>query len=238
MAAIRPLLALGDRTWTELGERAWLIVPLGSTEQHGPHLPLDTDTRIAVAIAERLAANLSDSPGRSAAREVLVAPAMAIGASGEHAGFAGTLSVGTSVLEEVVVEIGRSADRFAGVVWCNAHGGNAAALERAHRRLVEEGRRSRCVHVAFDGDLHAGRTETSVMLAIAPETVRVDRMQPGVTGPWSEIGERIRRRGVAAVSRNGVLGDPTGASAAEGERLIGDLVARLATDLAAGPETI
>src|SRR4051794_39471729 len=78
-----------------------LVLPLGSTEQHGPHLPFSTDTDIAVALAERLA---STSPG------VVVAPPLPYGSSGEHAGFAGTLSIGAAALEHVVVELVRSAD--------------------------------------------------------------------------------------------------------------------------------
>lgn len=210
---------LGELTWPQVAaRRPTLIVPLGSTEQHGPHLPLDTDTRIAVAVAERLAARRDD---------LVTAPPVAIGASGEHAGFPGTLSVGTTVFEEMIVEIGRSADEFAGVIWCNAHGGNSAALRSADARLVAEGRRSTIVRCAFGGDAHAGRTETSVMLAIAPDLVRVDRAEAGETRPWAEVESAIVAGGVRAVAPNGVLGDPTGASAEEGERLLAALVDRL-----------
>ena len=92
-----------------------LLVPLGSTEQHGPHLPLDTDTRIAVA---RCAGRV----GRRRCRPrlaVLVAPAVAYGASGEHEGFAGTLSIGQEALESVVVELGRSAGERLPRWWCS-----------------------------------------------------------------------------------------------------------------------
>lgn len=201
-----------------------LLVPLGSTEQHGPHLPLDTDTRIALEVGRRIAAARDD---------VVVAPAVAIGASGEHAGFPGTLSVGTDVFEQMVVEIGRSADEFAGVVWCNAHGGNSAALARAHRRLVDEGRRSLVARCSFPGgDAHAGRTETSILLALAPELVRLDVAVAGDARPWSELEADIVAGGVVAVSPNGVLGDPAGASAAEGASLLDELAARLVVEVA------
>ena len=129
-----------------------LAVPLGSLEQHGPHLPLDTDTRIAVALAEQLAARRDD---------VVIAPALPFGASGEHAGFPGTLSLGTAALTTALVELVRSADHFAGVVLVNGHGGNLDALRSATTTLTGEGRRV----VAWaprvpDGDAHAGRTET------------------------------------------------------------------------------
>ena len=109
-----------------------LLLPLGSTEQHGPHLPLDTDTRIAVAVAARVAATRSD---------VAVAPALPYGASGEHQGYAGTLSIGQAALELVVVELVRSiGPEVAHVVLVNGHGGNVEALTRALDLLRGEGR--------------------------------------------------------------------------------------------------
>ena len=111
---------LGDATWSELDGRSprpLLAVPVGSCEQHGPHLPLDTDTRIAVALAEGLVGSFE--PG-----QVMVTPPLTITASGEHAGFPGTLSVGAAVVEAMVVEIVRSADWSSGVVLVNGHGGN------------------------------------------------------------------------------------------------------------------
>jgi creatinine amidohydrolase/Fe(II)-dependent formamide hydrolase-like protein len=86
---------LDGRRWPELRDTAaTLVVPVGSVEQHGPHLPLSTDTKIAAAVADRLAG--------------LVAPPVAFGASGEHEGFAGTVSIGTEALRSVLVEMGRS----------------------------------------------------------------------------------------------------------------------------------
>lgn len=216
---------LGELTWREVGERrSTLLVPLGSTEQHGPHLPLDTDTRIAAEVTRRLAADRDD---------LVIAPAVGIGASGEHAGFPGTLSVGTAVFEEMIVEIGRSADEFAGVVWVNAHGGNSAALRRADQRLRDEERRSLVARCCFPAaDAHAGRTETSILLALSPDVVRTDLAVPGTTTPWAELEDDIVAGGVIAVSPSGVLGDPTGASAEEGFRLLDGLVAHLAVEVA------
>ncbi len=97
-------MRLADLSWPEIGQRAAagavLAVPVGSTEQHGPHLPLSTDTDIAVALCDRLAAARPD---------VLVAPPVGYGASGEHAGFPGTLSIGLGALELLLIELGRSA---------------------------------------------------------------------------------------------------------------------------------
>ncbi len=127
-------MELAGATWRQVeatGGTALLAVPLGSLEQHGPHLPLDTDTRIAAALARRLASRRSG---------VALAPALPYGASGEHAAFPGTLLVGHDVLGAVVVELVRSArTAFRGVVLVSGHGGNALALEAAARRCAEEG---------------------------------------------------------------------------------------------------
>ena len=218
---------LGARTWTELrsgGPPPVIALPVGSCEQHGPHLPLDTDARIADALAEALAERVAG---------VLVGPALTITASGEHAGFPGTLSIGTATTEAVLVEIVRSADWSGGVVAVNGHGGNAEALTAAVRTLRAEGRRV----LAWSpqpagGDAHAGRTETSLMLAIAPHLVRLDRAVAGCTAPLGDLLGDLRRRGVLALSDNGVLGDPAGASADEGRRLLDGFV----TDLVSAVE--
>lgn len=153
---------------------------------------------------------------------VRVAPAVAYGASGEHQGFAGTLSIGQDALERVVVELARSAgDDYPLVVFVNGHGGNAEALARARATLEHERRQVRVWSPRLrDGDSHAGRTETSVLLALAPEMVRLDRAEPGVTTPLPELLEDLRSGGLASVTPNGVLGDPTGASADEGRTVL------------------
>jgi mycofactocin system creatininase family protein len=209
-------------TWTEMASangRCLLVVPVGSFEQHGPHLPLDTDTRIASALAEGLAA----------VPRVVIAPPLGYGASGEHAGFPGTISIGTEVLTDVLVEMVRSARASCtGVVFVCAHGGNTEGLVRATQRCESEGDR---VFVwtprVSGGDAHAGRTETSLMLAVAPETVRMGSIECGRTEPIDALWPELRRGGVRAVSPNGVLGDPTLASAEEGRALVESLRAEL-----------
>jgi creatinine amidohydrolase len=205
-------------TWTDLREaagRCTLLVPLGSTEQHGPHLPLSTDTLVAAAVVDGLAERRGD---------VVVAPALPYGASGEHAGFPGTLSIGQAALELVLLELVRSADAFAAVVLVSGHGGNAEPLARAVERLRSEGRRVVAWAPSRSIDLHAGRTETSLLLALAPDLVRTDAAEAGDRRTLRELLPLLRAGGVASVSPNGVLGDPAGASAEEGRALLGQLV--------------
>jgi creatinine amidohydrolase len=210
---------LGERTWAEADQRPVLLVPVGSCEQHGPHLPLDTDTRIATALAEAAVARLTGA---------IVAPAIGVTASGEHTGFAGTLSIGTEALAAVLTELGRSADWSAGLVFVNGHGGNATAVSRAVRTLTADGRRALAWWPRVDGgDAHAGRTETSLLLHLAPAAVRLTLATPGRTEPIGELADRLMAEGVRAVSPNGVLGDPTDASAAEGTALFASLVDQL-----------
>lgn len=221
-------MELAGLTWTEaaeLGDRV-AVVPLGSLEQHGPHLPLDTDTRIATAVVVRAVAIASER-----GTDAVVLPALPYGASGEHADFPGTVSIGTETLTAVLVELGRSlAGPCAAVVFASGHGGNADALGTAQRVLNAEGRAVACWTPSVPGgDAHAGRTETSVISALDAAAVRSHAHVTGETRALEDIIEDLRRHGVRAVSPTGVLGDPSGASATEGE----ELLASLATDLAA-----
>jgi mycofactocin system creatininase family protein len=211
---------LAGSTWPELPEAPLLVVPLGSTEQHGHHLPLGTDTAVACAVAERTAGGLDDA---------LLAPALAYGASGEHEDFPGTVSIGTEALTVLLLEYGRSAGRWARrVLLVNGHGGNHDALRAAGTRLRDEARDVAWFPCGIPGgDAHAGRTETSLMLHVEPLGVRADRAVAGVTTPLGRLLPRLRADGVRAVSSTGVLGDPADASAEEGAALVTALADRL-----------
>jgi mycofactocin precursor peptide peptidase len=251
--------ALGDLTWPQAqrlaAAGALLAVPVGSTEQHGPHLPLSTDTDVAVALAGRLAAWRAD---------VVVAPPVGYGSSGEHAGFAGTISIGQQALELTLLELDRSAaETFGHIVFVCAHGGNHEPATRVVARLRGESvdallwmagdvaaggsgsRRSISNAIAIrmlrlngrrrtsTADAHAGRTETAIQLALDPRRVRMSRAEAGNRTPIADLMPLLQAAGVRAASRNGVLGDPSGASAAEGAGLLAALTADLLAAVAA-----
>jgi creatinine amidohydrolase len=198
-----------------------LIVPVGSTEQHGPHLPLDTDTRIATAVSRALAVRLAGDESKW-----MVAPAIGYGASGEHEEFSGTVSIGTSALRLLLVEFGRSASRWASrLLFVNGHGGNVEALATAAALLRYEGRDvGWCSCSAENADAHAGHTETSVLLHISPADVSIDDRVPGNSAPLGQLLPAMRQGGIAAVSEVGILGDPTTATAEEGVRIFAEMV--------------
>ncbi len=222
---------LGDATWPDLPSRPLVLVPLGSTEQHGPHLPTSTDTLVATAVAHGLVGALA-----GAADPVLVAPPLAYGSSGEHQGFAGTVSIGADALHLVLVEMVRSLASWAGpVVFVNGHGGNVEPLSRAVAQLRREAHDVAWVPCAAGGgDLHAGFTETCLVMHLAPHLVRPERTVVGNVAPLNELMPVLTTGGVRAVSASGVLGDPTGATAAEGARLLRAMVGGAARRLSVG----
>jgi creatinine amidohydrolase len=214
---------LADLTSPEAGVQAaagaLLAVPLGSTEQHGAHLPLSTDTDVAAALCARLAAARSD---------VVVAPPVPYGSSGEHAGFPGTLSIGQAAVELLVLELGRSAaETFAHVLFVSAHGGNAEPVGRAVARLRAESRDVALYQPSWSGDAHAGHEETAMQLALRPSAVRLDRAEVGDRRCLPELMPLLREGGVRAVTPTGVLGDPTRATAEAGAALLSALTADL-----------
>jgi creatinine amidohydrolase len=213
--------------WPQVLPGAVLLVPTGSYEQHGPHLPLDTDTTIASAVARRACRALRVD------RPVLVGPAIAYGASGEHQDFPGTVSIGTDALHQALVELGRSACEWASrVVFVNGHGGNLTALRNAVRLLRAEGRDVAWVPCGVPhADAHAGYVETSMMLHMAPDDVDLARAVAGNLEPLDRLMPALVAGGVRSVSPTGVLGDPRGASAEAGaalaQSIVDDVVARV-----------
>jgi creatinine amidohydrolase len=218
-----------------LSARSVLCLPLGSTEQHGPHLPLDTDTVIAEALTARIVARWCD------AYDLWQLPVQTVGLSREHAWAPGTVSRSitemTATLRDLAREIAATPARNLLIV--NGHGGNRGILEAAGYELAGDFGLNVCaLHlgalispVPAHGlpEIHAGRDETSVMLAIAPDKVRRERivelrsppdpaqvratiLDPAVSWPWSSGDPRI--------ADLGVIGDPREASAEYGRQIV------------------
>jgi len=194
-----------------------VLLALGSWEQHGAHLPFDTDTVIIESVVD--AAIRSVDPENT---QFSVVPTIGVTASDEHNGFAGTLSIGTNALSDAVVSIARSASWARGICIVNGHGGNSDALKLVHSALDYENIRHSIWSLPYyeGADMHAGHTETSLMLHLAPDTVRMDLAEVGAIGDSEMLIERMRTGGIKEVSSNGVVGDPTNATAAHGATML------------------
>ncbi len=203
-----------------VGEKI-LVLSLGSWEQHGPHLPLDTDSVIVGRVVRDALSHSSVNE-----KEFICAPLLPITASDEHEGFAGGLSTGTEALVGAVVAICRSASSWAaGTLIVNGHGGNFDALQKIASALKDE-------HIVYSiwslpsyegGDMHAGHTETSLMLHISPSSVHLHQLSH--FSPTEASVETLRDFGVHAVSPTGILGNPNSATAEHGEEVL-DLYVR------------
>lgn len=216
------------------------LLLVGAIEQHGPHLPLDTDAFDADYLARRVAE--ACSPPRP-----LVMPPVAYGVSYHHQDFPGTLSIGNETLGRLVYEIGMSAaeNGIRKLVILNGHGGNAPSLNLAAQRINRDAHIFVCVDtgetsdVDIDGlvdtpnDVHAGEIETSTSLAVRPHLVRMDRAEKAVPAFSSRYLDFSSRRGVSwyaytrKISESGVMGDPTAADARKGERIWEIMIAHL-----------
>lgn len=227
---------LGPLTWPQAERRFAEIdvalLPVGAIEQHGPHLPLDTDAWDAERICDDVA-NACSLP------RPIVLPLIPYGVSYHHDDFAGTLSIGPGALSQLVHEIGIAAARngITKLIIINGHGGNSPALHFAAQLInrdtgiftaVDTGESSDADIDALaetPNDVHAGEIETSTALALRPELVQMDLAKTMVPQFSSEYLDFTSKRGIGwyahtkKISNNGVLGDPTLASAAKGREM-------------------
>jgi creatinine amidohydrolase len=221
------------------------VVAVGSTEQHGPHLPTMTDARIGDVLAERVARKLGHA---------LQARTIDVGLSEHHLAFAGTISLRAETLMLILRDYVDSLARhgFTRIVIIPSHGGNFATV----RRAIEEARKAHPgIDVTGFTDLtglmkflyqasaeygisaeesggHAGESETSIMMALEGGLVATDRFAPGYLGPMGEAEMKLLfEKGMPALTPNGVLGDPRTASAEKGavylERFVDFLVSAI-----------
>jgi len=244
-----------EMSWPEI-ERAigsgfiTAVFAVGSTEQHGPHLPTMTDARIGDDVAERVARKL----GRA-----LQARTVDVGQSEHHLAFAGTISFKAETLSLILRDYVASLVRhgFARVVIIPSHGGNFATVKQA----IEAARRAHPgVEVTGFTDLmaltdllnrasarygvspgesgaHAGESETSIMMALEKDLVGTERFAPGYVGPLGEAELKlILEKGMPALTSNGVLGDPRTATAEKGEDYLERFAEFVISEIGAKPD--
>ena len=240
---------------TAIQANSVLCLPMGSMEQHGPHLPLNTDCVIAEAMTRRIVARWGDE------HDLWQLPAVPVGLSREHVWAPGTLSLTVSGMTAYLRDLGSEIVRALparNLLIVNGHGGNRGLLEAVTREMsVECGLNIATLHLgaimspdttANVPEIHAGKDETSVMLVLAPELVRREAMttlrpspggedvkalvlDPAASFPWSSDDPRL--------SASGIMGDARSASVAHGESVIvrmvegaGSVIKRLKSNVA------
>lgn len=212
------------------------IVVLGAQEQHGPHLPLSTDSLWGREIGGRVARALGNA---------LVTPTLAVGVSVEHLSFPGSMSISQATFTAILGDYVRSLEQsgFHWIFLLPSHGGNVEPLrvalpeiERAVNRarilaytnlfeLVAVGAQVAARH-GISADIagaHAGEWETSMILALRPGLVATDHLEAGYLGDLEPVFSQIMREGMEAVTANGILGDARPATAAHGENYLSAL---------------
>jgi creatinine amidohydrolase/Fe(II)-dependent formamide hydrolase-like protein len=234
----------GELTWPEAENRFQevdiALLPVGAIEQHGPHLPLDTDAFDAEYLCRRVAAACSSPPP-------MVLPLISYGVSYEHDGFIGTISISNDTLSRLVYDIGISTARsgIKKLVIINGHGGNAPALQFAAQKINRDAGIFVCVDtgetsdvdiyrlIDTPNDVHAGEIETSTSLVVRPELVKMEEALRSIPRFSSRYLNFTSRRGVSwyAPTRNmspsGVLGDATRGSAEKGKKIWEMMIAHL-----------
>ncbi|GGL70076.1 creatininase family protein [Halocalculus aciditolerans] len=217
---------LGDATWTDAADADpdVALLPVGSTEQHGPHAPLATDALTASAVADA-AADRYDG-------ELVVAPTLPVGVSEEHRDFPGTLwltpdTFRASVRETIQSLVHHGWDR---VIVVNGHGGNTDALAEVTATVSRHDDAYAVAFTWFDavGDHskdmgHAGPLETAFLRHVHPELVHEDRIEDAAAGASPRWGDWVAGVNLAhdshEFSENGVVGDPRDGDAERGEEL-------------------
>ncbi len=223
---------LADAAWTDVrdADARLALLPIGSTEGHGPHAPLGTDTLDAESVAEAGAERYEAERNEP----VVVAPPVTVGISEEHRAFDGTLWVSPETFRAYVSEIVESLahhglDR---VVLVNGHGGNSDALREVGARLTRDGVATVVPFTWFEAvgehssDMgHAGPLETALLRHEHPELVREDRIAEARENGADHWGDWVSSVNLAYDSdeftENGVVGDPAEGDAERGEALLG-----------------
>lgn len=228
-------LRMDEMNWQDIKDAieqgyTTVVVGIGSTEQHGPALPLQTDTLIGDILANKVAARLN----------ALQAPTIHVGCSDHHLAFPGTISLKASTLKNLIHDYVESLARhgFTAIVLLPSHGGNFTPTQKAIDELQQKFPEIKIVGYtdlmglldilsSFSAEFgitkeeagaHAGESEASFMLALTQDLVKKERFAPGYLGPLGpEETQLIFEKGMPALTKNGVLGDPTKATREKGE---------------------
>jgi len=235
---------LAELSWPEAQKRFKevdiALLPVGSIEQHGPHLPLDTDAFDAQYLAQKVAEACSEP-------KPLVLPLIPYGVSYHHEDFSGTLGISPKTLSDLVYDIGMGAARHAVIklIIINGHGGNIPALQFAAQMINRDAHIFTCVETGetsekdvnviteTTNDVHAGEVETSTALANRPHLVHTDKLRKYVPRFSSRYLNFSSKRSVewyarvAKISPTGVLGDPTKASRQKGKKIWDNMIKHL-----------
>lgn len=239
---------LEERTWREIESEIasgteTVIVPVGSIEQHGPHLPLATDSLIGEELGIRIANRLGDA---------LVAPTIRPGCSGHHMDFPGTITISASTLIDILHSYCESLSEhgFETVALLPSHGGNFAPVNTVSPEIADEtslgvvalADLERYMELMNEGMeaaelepepvIHAGGTETSAILAIRPELVRESEFELGREGAIDT--SLLLSRGFKPLTENGVLGDPRQSGEVAGEEILEAVAKAYAADVQSG----
>lgn len=239
-----PEYLLASLTWPEAKKKFkqvdLALLPVGSIEQHGSHLPLDTDAFDAEFLAKQVAANCSEP-------RPIVLPLIPYGVSYHHEDFVGTISISPMTLTNMVYEVGMSLAKHGikKLVIINGHGGNTPALQFASQMINRDAHIFTCVDsgetsdadilalTETPNDVHAGEIETSTSLAVRPDKVRLDKAKKFVPKFTSRYMNFSSKRSVewfartVKISPGGVMGDPTKASVEKGKQMWDVMVSRL-----------
>ncbi|HET7323344.1 MAG TPA: creatininase family protein [Halococcus sp.] len=221
---------LAEATWTDADsiETDLALVPVGSTEQHGPHAPLGTDTLTARTIATAGA----DAYEEATDHEVVVAPAIPVAVAEEHRQFSGTLWISPDTFRSYVREIVSSlaSHGWTKTVLVNGHGGNVGALREVAAAITRHDDAYAVPFTWFEatasmGEMgHGGPLETTLLRAIEPDLVREERIEEARAGASERWGEWVSKTNIAFDSveftDNGVVGDPSEGDAERGEELL------------------
>ncbi len=246
---------LQEMAWPDIeaavaGGKDTVIIPIGSIEQHGPHLPIVTDTLFGEALGEKVAERLGDS---------LVAPVISTGCSDHHLAFAGSISLPATLLQQIIEAYCASLalHGFKHIVLLPTHGGNFGPVSKVAEKLkVEYSKKNIDIISLTDLDglinaiaeplfafgysleqigAHAGAGETSIVMAVRPDLVHKDRFEEGYMGELDI--PRLLRDGLKAVTPIGVLGDPRGSSEEMGQKILDYLVNQYVTWIQAAKTT-